>query len=45
MTHQKRKRDTADRNGSVDAVGECIYDQGSVSEDRKGNTAYTGVTT
>lgn len=44
QAHQKRKGYTANGNGSVDAVRECTIDKRSVSKDRKGNTAHTGVT-
>ena len=44
QAYQKWKGYTADGNGNIDAVRECTIDEGSVSEDRKGNTAYTGIT-
>ena len=44
QAHQKGKGYTADRNGNIDAVRECAVDKGSVSKDRKRNTAHTGVT-
>ena len=30
--------------GGIDAVRECAADKGSISEDRKRNTAYTSIT-
>ena len=44
QAHQKRKGYAADGNGDIDAVRECVIDKRGVSEDRKGNTAHTGVT-
>ena len=44
QAYQKRKRYAADWNGSIDAVRECPIDKGGVSENRKRNTAHTGIT-
>ncbi len=44
QAYQKRKGYAADGNGGIDAVRECTVDKGSISEDREGNTAHTGIT-
>lgn len=44
QAYQKRKRNTADRDGSIDAVTKCTDNQRSTGKDRERDTAYTGVT-